>query len=87
MVPVADLRVVAQFEPGPSVGQVDVGQSAVLRLDAFPWTEHGVVRAHVSSVARELRGGLLRVELQIDEAPVHLDLGHGMSGELTVRTG
>ena len=61
------------------------GQPARLRLDGYPWAQYGLVKARVSSVASEVRDGLVRVELGIEpEVPAGIVLEHGLPGELEV---
>jgi multidrug resistance efflux pump len=79
-----DLRVVASFAPS-AFGRVQPGQSARVRLDAFPSTEYGALRATVTNVARELNAGQARVELTVDttSAP-RIPLQHGLPGRVDV---
>jgi membrane fusion protein (multidrug efflux system) len=78
-------RVVAVFKPAKAVGRIRPGQSARLRLDGYPWAQYGLLRARVSSVASEVRDGLVRVELGIEpEVPAGIVLEHGLPGELEV---
>lgn len=78
IVPDGVLRVVAQFEPAKAVGRVRAGQRARIRLEGFPWTQYGTLSATVSSVSSEVRGGLLRVEL--NPSPSTITLQHGLPG-------
>jgi membrane fusion protein (multidrug efflux system) len=78
-------RVVAEFKPAKAVGRIRPGQPARLRLDGYPWAQYGLVKARVSSVASEVRDGLVRVELGIEpEVPAGIVLEHGLPGELEV---
>lgn len=86
VVPPGRLRVVAEF-PLASVGRLAPGQAARVRLDAFPWVEHGSARARVVSVGTEARDGRVRVELSLaGEQPAALRLQHGLSGQVEVET-
>jgi membrane fusion protein (multidrug efflux system) len=79
-----DLRVVAAFAPD-AFGRVRPGQSARVRLDSFPWTEYGALRATVSNVATELHDGEARVELTVDRSSAgRIPLQHGLPGEVDV---
>ena len=49
LVPAGQLRIVGQF-PADGIGRIRSGQSARLRLDAFPWLQHGELAATVLSV-------------------------------------
>lgn len=85
IVPEGNLAVVAQYPAEAAVGRIQAGQRAVLRLDAFPWAEFGVVGATVTQVAREIRDGRVRVELSIDPDPGFRGrLDHGMPGSIEV---
>lgn len=88
VLPEGEMVVVAEFEPAAALGRVRPGQSAVLRLDGFPWTQHGTVAATVRQVASEIREHSIRVEL----TPVALSRGvaagpplqHGLPGSIEV---
>lgn len=85
IVPEGNLAVVAQYPAGAAVGRIAAGQRAVLRLDAFPWAEFGVVGATVTGVAQEIRDGKVRVELSLDPSPGFRGrLDHGMPGSIEV---
>ena len=80
-----DLRVVADFAAASALGRIGLGQSARVRLDGFPWTQYGMLGATVHRVAREPRGGRLRVELEVEpESDVRLPLTHGLTGTVEV---
>lgn len=65
IVPDDSLIVRARFAAG-ELGRIRPGQRALLRLDAFPWTEFGAVPLEVSGVASETRpDGLVDVDLTI----------------------
>jgi membrane fusion protein (multidrug efflux system) len=85
IVPEGSLSVVAQYPARTAVGRIEPGQRAILRLDAFPWAEFGVVGATVTQVAREIRDGRVRVELALDPvADFRGRLDHGMPGSIEV---
>jgi multidrug resistance efflux pump len=86
IVPSGEKKIVAEF-PASALGRVRHGQAARLRLDGFPWTQYGHVRASVQSVATETRDGRLRVDLALDPSqspPVALE--HGLPGAVEVET-
>jgi len=86
IIPPGEVKIVAEF-PAAAVGRVRHGQAARLRLDGFPWTQYGHVRASVQSVASETRDGRLRVDLALDPShspPVALE--HGLPGAVEVET-
>jgi membrane fusion protein (multidrug efflux system) len=79
-----DMRVIASMAPA-SFGRVSPGQSARVRLDAFPWTEYGALTATVTDVAKELHEGQVRIELTVDASSAHrIPLQHGLPGRVDV---
>jgi len=86
VIPSGELIAVAQFAPSVSIGRVKAGQIARLKLDAFPWTQFGVVDAQVVTVANEPRDNTLRVELAVDAVRAQqLGLQHGLPGVAEVQ--
>jgi membrane fusion protein (multidrug efflux system) len=85
VIPDGELIVVADFEPRAALGRVQPGQSARLRLDGFPWAQHGTLGARVSRVASELREGRVRVEFAPEGSwPKGVVLQHGLPGSVEV---
>lgn len=86
VLPTGRLRLVAEFEPATALGRLQAGQAARLRLDGFPWTEHGSLRARVRVVAGEVRDQRLRAELVLedDAALPGVVLQHGLGGRVEV---
>jgi multidrug resistance efflux pump len=85
IVPDGKLFIVAQYPARAALGRIHPGQPATLRLDGFPWTEFGTVRAAVATVGREARDGKIRVELVVRDAKSFRGvLEHGMPGVLEV---
>lgn len=82
IVPEGTVRVVGFFPP-TAVGRLAVGQRARFRLDALPWTSHGVVDLSVERLATEAEENEVRVELSLQDTP-QLPLTHGMTGHLEV---
>jgi membrane fusion protein (multidrug efflux system) len=86
ILPAGGIRVVAEFPPAAAMGRIQPGQSALLRLDGFPWAQYGSVRATVSGVASEVRDGRVRVEFQVHPAvDSRIPLQHGLPGSVEVR--
>ena len=86
IVPDGRQRVVASF-PSRVVGRLRPGQSALLRLEGFPWAQYGAVPARVTEVGNEPRDGLVRVELTPAEGasfPVPLEHGSPLRAEVAV---
>ena len=86
------LRVRARFAK-ETVGIIRPGQSAQLKLDGYPWSVYGTVRARVTSVGTEPTiqptaeavPGTVRVELEV--APPddpRIQLQHGMTATVEV---
>jgi multidrug resistance efflux pump len=85
LVPDGRLIVVAQFPPAAALGRIAPGQSAVLRLDGFPWMQYGPVPATVARVASEVRDGRVRVEMTVDPSRnPRVPLQHGLPGSVEV---
>ena len=86
VLPAGRLRVVAEFSPATALGRLHEGQAARVRLDGFPWAQHGSLQARVQQVAGEVRTQGLRAELELDAAgvPPGLGLQHGLSGTVEV---
>lgn len=86
VLPAGGLRVVADFAPASALGRVRPGQPARVRLDGFPWVEHGTLGARVQQVAGEVHEQRLRVELRLDPQPAAgaLPLRHGLTGSVEV---
>jgi membrane fusion protein (multidrug efflux system) len=85
IVPDGNLRIVAGFTPAEVFGRVREGQRARLRLDGFPPAQYGSIPAIVSRVAREVRDGLVRVELAlVPDANSVVPIQHGAPGTVEV---
>jgi membrane fusion protein (multidrug efflux system) len=84
IVPSGTLRIVASFVPAEALGRVRPGQAARLRLDGFPFTQYGSVRALVSNVGSEVRDGRVRVELALTASDTAVPLPHGLPGMVEV---
>lgn len=85
VIPSGELQIVAYFPVRGSRGRLRAGQRATLRLDAFPWTQYGVVTGEVARVASEPSEDRLRVEVRLDAVqPAALALEHGLEGTLEV---
>lgn len=83
IVPDGAVRAIAEFPPRDVVGLVSVGQSATLRLDAFPWLRHGALRGTVVAVGLIPTNGRVRVEIALDPSPP-VPLHHGLTGTAEV---
>ena len=87
VVPRGNLRIVAEFLPPAALGRIQPGQPAWMRLDGFPWTQYGAIRATVQRVGNEVRDGRVRVELLVDQgAGVTVPMQHGLPGVVEVQT-
>ncbi len=80
VLPAGTLRATAELEPSDALGRVHEGQLAQLRLDGFPWAQHGVVEATIRRVAGEVRDGSIHIELDIDVPSATIPLQHGLPG-------
>ena len=85
VLPEGELRIVADFPVAQTAGRVAVGQAARMRLDGFPWAQHGSLAARVTALADEPVGDALRVELApVDPETFDVRLRHGMTGGVEV---
>lgn len=85
VVPAGKLRIVAEFPPPSALGRIRIGHPARLRLHGFPWTQYGSVPATVTSIASEVREGMVRVELAVHADPAsRIPLQHGLPGSVEV---
>jgi membrane fusion protein (multidrug efflux system) len=84
IVPPGDSRTVA-FLPVVAVGRVQPGQPARLRLDGFPWTQYGSLRATVTGVGNEPNEEMIRVELTVEpHSTSRIPLQHGQTGSVEI---
>lgn len=85
IVPDGGLRIVAGFAPAELFGRVREGQPARLRLDGFPAAQFGTIPAVVSRAAREVRDGLVRVELRLSPSAItSVPMQHGTPGTVEI---
>lgn len=84
VVPDGNVRIDAKYSPSLSVGRVQTGQMARVRLDAFPWAQYGVVEARVTRVGSEPREGHVLVELEALRVPPQIHPQHGMQAAVDV---
>lgn len=85
LIPEGRLIAVAEFAPAAALGRVQPGQSALLRLDGFPWAQYGTVAATVSRVAGEIRDQHIRVEFTpVAGWPAGIQAQHGLPGSVAV---
>jgi membrane fusion protein, adhesin transport system len=84
IVPAGDMKVVAEFAPARVLGRVTPGQTARMRLDAFPWAQFGTLALQVERVASEVRNGRIRVELTPHGTNDARLLQHGLPGSVEV---
>jgi multidrug resistance efflux pump len=88
VVPTGVLRAIAEFVPAKAIGLVARGQSARMRLDGFPSTQYGTLRATVTDVAGEIRNGTIRVELALASDRLSaIPLEHGQPGQVEIVVG
>ena len=85
VIPSGTYRILANFSPAEALGRIRPGQTAWLKLHGFPWAQHGSIAATVQRVAHEVRDGLVRIELRINEEQVSvIPVQHGLPGTLEV---
>jgi membrane fusion protein (multidrug efflux system) len=85
IVPEGDVKVVAFFESSQALGRVRAGQTARIRLEAYPWMQYGSVAARVASVAGEPTDGQIRAEITLaaDRNP-DIRFEHGLAAAVDV---
>jgi|GEM_PF-4608597 len=83
LVPEGELRVVAQFNPVDAQGYLQVGQTAKIQVDSFPWLQYGALPARVLQVNEAERNGSIRVLLALTDKS-HLALQQGMTAKIIV---
>lgn len=86
IVPAGGVVIVGWFRPEDSIGRVREGQTARLRLDAFPPVEFGWIVGRVRSVASEPKDGRVRVDVVVTTKPARIPLEHGLTGSLEIET-
>ena len=85
IIPRGELKAIAYFRPSSALGRIQPGQPARLRLEGFPWTQYGVIRATVTTVASEPRDGRIRVDLALDPDPSSpIPFQHGLPAMVEV---
>lgn len=85
VVPDGDLRLRASFDVADALGRIRPGQTAVVRLDGFPWSQFGTLEAAVVRVGGEARDGRLDVLLELEaEPPDGVELVHGMTARVEI---
>jgi len=86
LLPDGDVRMVAFFDPSESIGRVKRGQPAIVRVEAFPWTQYGTLSARVTEVGAEPRDGLVRVEMALTKRDGLIPSMHGMIATAEIET-
>ncbi|MFV9689361.1 MAG: HlyD family secretion protein [Desulfobacteria bacterium] len=85
VIPDGTHKIVADFPPSAALGRIRSGQTAWFRLHGFPWAQYGAIAATVERAACEVRNGLVRVELSINDEQVSvIPVQHGLPGALEV---
>jgi hemolysin D len=92
LVPVDDVLEIEAKMPDREIAHIEVGQEAVIKLDAYPFTRHGTLSGRVTGVARdavrdEHQGLLYSVRVRLDgKAPGPMPRS-GMGANVEVWTG
>lgn len=85
IIPSGELKAIAYFRPSSALGRIRPGQSSRLRLEGFSWTQYGVIRATVTTVASEPRDGRIRVDFAIERDPASaIPFQHGLPAVVEV---
>jgi multidrug resistance efflux pump len=84
LIPESRARAVAYF-PLSALGRLRPGQPVRVRLEAFPWTQFGVLRGTVERVATEGSDGRMRAEVLLQPADASAPpVEHGLVGTAEV---
>jgi multidrug resistance efflux pump len=85
IVPGSRIQVVANFSGEAALGKIHPGQTAIVKLEGFPWAQFGTLSARVTRLAGEIRDGKVRVELAV-KAPAgsRIPLQHGLPGSVEI---
>lgn len=78
-------RITAAFPPA-ALTQIQPNQSAQLRLDDFPWAEHGTLAATVVAIDSQVRDGFVSVELQTNHRATQLPLQRELTTQVEIET-
>ena len=85
IIPPGELKAIAYFRPSSAIGRIQPGQPARLRLEGFPWTQYGVIKATVTVVSSEPRDGRIRIALALDRDPASaIPFQHGLPARVEV---
>ncbi len=83
VVPDSTVEILATYDVRGASGRIAPGQLATLKLDALPWTRHGVVEAVVREVSQVHSDGQILVRCNIMMAPDNTKR-HGLVGTLEI---
>lgn len=85
IIPEGGIRAVAYFPPQAALGRIQPGQSAIIKLEGFPWSQYGSLAATVATVASETSDGRVRVELDVrSNQASSIPLQHGLPGTVEI---
>jgi multidrug resistance efflux pump len=85
VVPVGEIKAIAEFLPASALGRIQPDQRARVVLQSFPAAQYGELPATVSRLASEPRDGRIRVELALrPDRRSRLPLQHGLPGTVEV---
>ena len=77
-------QIIADF-PVSALGRIQVGQSARVRLAAYPWTQYGTLSATVVSTDSQPRDGMVRVRFRVvPDSTSAIRVQPGLTGEVEV---
>lgn len=85
IVPAGEVMIVAHFSKQAAAGRIAPGQTAKMRIDAYPWMQFGTVKAQVANVGSESTNGKVRVDLSIQsQHDARFSIRHGLTGAVEV---
>lgn len=86
VVPVSNPKIIAKVQLSPSgIGKVSPGQTIIIKLDAFPYIEHGLLRGVVKYISHVPENDIYLAEIEFPDGLVtsygdRLPLIHRMTG-------
>lgn len=71
--------------PPDALLKIQTGQTALLRLDAFPWEEYGTISATVAEIDETLQDGRFQIQLRLNPiADTRIPFQAGLTGSVEI---
>ncbi len=85
IIPLEPVRLIARFNPIDAVGRVHQGQTVVVRVDQYPWTQYGTLVGTVAGVGTETRDERVRIDVDIVGTNKRIPTVDGLTGTAEIR--